>query len=162
MDYSRIRTAADVEQRIKGSIAYYDTRINAWKAVKRLTKKDGSDFANFGKNFENARIYAPYGLHNKLVINFRDENGRYTENYIELAESVSEQFEQINETIGRYQRWKEEAEKDLENAFALAEFTLTKIREIKAEFEKSGCSFDGDLYFSIGALLENSKYFERI
>lgn len=162
MDYNRIRTAADIEQHIKESIAYYDTRINAWEAVRRLTKKDGSDFANFGKNFENARICAPYGLHNKLVVNFRDERGRYTEDYIDLAESVSEQFEQIAETIERYQHWKEEAEKDLENAPALAEFTLAKIREIKAEFEKSGCRFGGSLYYSIGALLENSKYFERV
>ena len=34
-----------------------ETKIKAWKAVKRVTKKDGSDFAVLSKNFDGATLY---------------------------------------------------------------------------------------------------------
>ena len=40
----------EIENKYRNSAKTYQNAITAWQNVKRATKKDGSDFANFGKN----------------------------------------------------------------------------------------------------------------
>lgn len=45
-----------IRKQFENYIQEYEVKIRLWSAVKRVTKKDGSDFQSFGKNFENAEI----------------------------------------------------------------------------------------------------------
>lgn len=46
----------DIKNKFENYILDYEAKIRLWSNVKRVTKKDGSDFQNFAKNFENAKI----------------------------------------------------------------------------------------------------------
>lgn len=50
------KTKEQIRKETENSILMYEKKIELWKKVRRVTKKDGSDFQNFGKNFENAKI----------------------------------------------------------------------------------------------------------
>lgn len=49
-------------------ISRHSALIEAWKAVERQTKKDGSDFAILSKNFKNARLKASVLYGNDLEV----------------------------------------------------------------------------------------------
>lgn len=46
-----IKTA---QENINKNIATYEARLNLWRSVKRVSKKDGADFQSIGKNFTGA------------------------------------------------------------------------------------------------------------
>ena len=52
----RIRNFEDVKNKLQESINYYDCRIKAWESVTFPTKKDGTPFKVFSKNFAGADI----------------------------------------------------------------------------------------------------------
>lgn len=73
-----MRTKEDIRKRLEAGIDYYNARIEAWGKVKRATKKDGTDFAAYGKNFEGAETGKYYGIesamHPYLTVAFRNGN----------------------------------------------------------------------------------------
>lgn len=50
------KSKEEIRKQFEDYIREYEVKIRLWSAVKRVTKKDGSDFQNFAKNFENAKI----------------------------------------------------------------------------------------------------------
>lgn len=129
----KIRNFEDVMNELNKSENYYRCRIEAWKKVSRLSKKDGSDFATLSKNFEGAKICMPYYLNSvsdrQIEICFTDENGRFATDYFKIWRkakdgqeltgrntykpwsetwyemNTEEIFEEINATIEKYQTW---------------------------------------------------------
>lgn len=156
-----IRNSKEVVERIERSVAYYDCRVKAWQNVKRVYKKDGSDFANFNKNFTGGKVEDHYGS-SKFYIHFRDEDGRYMEDWIDAKETPAEQMEAIDDQIRKYSEWKEAAEEELPHAAEIAEFTLNKLREIKEELNKIGYRESGSLYYAICGLIETNAYINRL
>lgn len=57
----RIYTVMQAVEEMRKSVEYYNIRIEAWKKVKRLYKKDGNAFQVLTKNFENCRFNWQYG-----------------------------------------------------------------------------------------------------
>ena len=53
----------NIKTRIKGQIELYEKQLEAWNHVTRNRKKDGSDFANFNKNFNNAELDKGFSAH---------------------------------------------------------------------------------------------------
>lgn len=62
------------------------TRVKAWKRVKRVSKKDGSDFSTFSKNFTGCKVLkSKYGLiPDELELNIfeRSECGEWVDDFI--------------------------------------------------------------------------------
>ena len=78
----------EMKNEYRANAENYKNAINAWSNVKRTTKKDGSDFANFGKNFVNATIRQKYSWCNPtLEVGYRCGNGYYTYDTIEIEKN---------------------------------------------------------------------------
>ena len=60
------RNLEEVKKELQTYIIETEAIMNLWKQVKRKTKKDGTDFAVFSKNFENA-TYGPDIVGNMAV-----------------------------------------------------------------------------------------------
>lgn len=106
-----------IEQTYRGHIDDYKNAINAWSNVKRATKKDGSDFANFGKNFVNATIRQEYSWCNPtLKVDYRCGNS-YTYDTVEIEknDTVNDIFVKINNRIRVFNGYIAEAEKKAKN-----------------------------------------------
>ena len=77
-------TYEDVRKRLRETIDYYDRRIKLWENVTFPTKKDGTPFKVFSKNFDGASIgaYTPVEdwAHPYLTVAgfFKEEDGRQT------------------------------------------------------------------------------------
>lgn len=97
----------------------YLNAINAWKNVKRVTKKDGGDFANIGKNFLNATVGQgnPWDKTLEISVEYRCGN-RYVYDSIEIKndDSIEDVFEKINKRIILFTQYVEEEEKKINNA----------------------------------------------
>lgn len=74
-----------MKNEIEKSINYYKTRIESWQNVKRLYKKDGSDFKNLSQNFANCKIGVDFLNNFTITIFFYDENNKYKSDYIDLV-----------------------------------------------------------------------------
>lgn len=46
----------EIRTKLERYISEYQAKIELWQRVERITKKDGTDFQNFGKNFTNSKI----------------------------------------------------------------------------------------------------------
>lgn len=113
----------EVVEKAAQSVKYYQVRLEAWEKVKRITKKNGEDFQNLNRCFENAEIERHYNS-NYIVVYFRDENGHYTKdelcleaNYYknrEAAETADQVQERIDNLIANYKEWLEKDKKGLE------------------------------------------------
>ena len=80
MDKSTYYRQEAIKAAIK-SAKYYEVRIKAWENVKRVFKKNGSDFKNINKCFENADVTTGNPHETRIYIGFRDENNYYTRDY---------------------------------------------------------------------------------
>lgn len=58
-----------IRAKLEKFISEYKAKIEMWKHVERITKKDGSDFQNFCKNFSNAKIETG-GIHDRDIVVF--------------------------------------------------------------------------------------------
>ena len=92
----------------------YINAINAWKNVKRVTKKDGGNFANIGKNFLNATVKQKYPWDNnlELAIDYHCGSGwTYDSVEVEEGDAVEDIFEKINKRIEVLTQYAEENDK---------------------------------------------------
>lgn len=63
--------------------------LNAWKKVKHLTKKDGTEFKFVSKSFENAKIDYDFSGKPVLKVCFHDDYNGYSNDEIWLYDSYS-------------------------------------------------------------------------
>ena len=75
---------------LENNLADNRTKLNLWKNVKRLSKKDGSDYANFGNNFDGAKVEDYLGSKDALKVFGRSVNGlSWVEDRIELERDAT-------------------------------------------------------------------------
>ena len=128
------------------SVKYYQVRIEAWKNVKRITKKNGEDFQNLNRCFENAEIERQYNR-DYITVRFRDETGHYTKDEINLeanyyteqeaAETADQVQERINKQIAKYKEWLEKDKKGLEQIEKQLEQVNTYLYKIAEIIEQA-------------------------
>ena len=106
-----------MEEGYKNSIHNYENMINAWRNVKRITKKDGTDFLIMSKNFENAILKKDYSWmdYYTLTVDYKYANGGYTYDNITVDnnDTVDDIFRKINERIKGYETSKRKIEEKL-------------------------------------------------
>lgn len=67
----------------------YQRQLEAWQEVRRVSKKDGSDFAAKSKNFINAKYEQSYDVYSfQLRINYYDSTGSYRNSTILCYENI--------------------------------------------------------------------------
>ena len=94
-----------IENEYRDSIENYQELIKAWGNVKRVTKKDGSNFSNFKKNFTNAEIRQEYTWCNPdMKVYYRAKKYGYTYDSIQIEDNdtVESIFKKINNRIEMY------------------------------------------------------------
>jgi len=80
-----------IKKELQNSIEECNAKIAAWENVKRVTKKDGSDFSTLSKNFENAKIVtADYSIRNEKQIRVSGwtENRKFVDDYFSIVPCV--------------------------------------------------------------------------
>lgn len=164
-----IRNANDIIARVNESIDFYASRINAFKAIKRLTKKDGSNFAIASKNFEGDKSkqvyititsrydYTAKANGYRLSINYYDNRHRWREDWIDFL-NVDEAFNKIENTIATSNELKAKAESEREKSEAIANAAIAKLDEISKMLDENGIEKHNTLRYAIGALLKNYEY----
>ena len=134
----------DLIRKMEGYKKEYEAKIELWKKVKRVYKKDGTNFASFGKNFEGASVTPErYSIRENYNLTISDYvNGVYISDDIELYPNVryykhsvaddriiktplieayfkmtiEETFEAINDRIELYSEYIKELEKNISDA----------------------------------------------
>jgi hypothetical protein len=109
----------EIKKEYETNIKSYRNAIEAWSKVKRVSKKDGSDFANLGKNFINANITKPYNWSDGLQISVSHcyGNGEYAHDSSDIddGDSVNIIFNKISNRIKMYKGYIDDYEKKLNN-----------------------------------------------
>lgn len=95
MSEKTIRNMDDILNEIDRRDDYYNSRIRALKSITFPTKKDGTPFAVFGKNFkpgEGMLLYTPSEneTHPKLEYHAKDSKGLWFEDCVDLYLYVDE------------------------------------------------------------------------
>lgn len=111
----RIYTKQDATEKMLKSCKYYEVRIKAWESVKRVFKKDGSNFKNINMCFEGATVTTGNPYETRIYINFRDENGSYCEDYYivrndghNVENATADDVQRtIEKAIENYKKWLE-------------------------------------------------------
>lgn len=146
----------EMENEYRANAENYKNAINAWSNVKRTTKKDGSDFANFGKNFVNATIRQKYSWCNPtLEVGYRCGNGYYTYDTIEIEkdDTVNDIFVKINNRIKVFNGYIAEAEKKAKNA----EYVFSEVDRTVKELIKF-CNENGFSSYEVCSFINNNRW----
>lgn len=118
----------EVRSTLEGYLEDAQTKLELWRNVKRLTKKNGEDFARFGANFEGAKVYTEsWSDYEEINVSGRTASGKWVEDKISLEPvadantdpervtklhdysyeryhlTVEETFEKINKRIRYYE-----------------------------------------------------------
>lgn len=78
-----------IQTNTKRQLAQNIAALNAWKKVKHLTKKDGTEFKFISKSFENAKIGYDFSGKPILKVHFHDDYNRYSSDEIWLYDSYN-------------------------------------------------------------------------
>lgn len=78
-----------IQTNTKRRLAQNIAALNAWKNVKHLTKKDGTEFKFISKSFENAKIDYDFSGKPVLKIYFHDDYNGYSNDEIWLYDSYN-------------------------------------------------------------------------
>lgn len=108
----------EIEKKYRENSKGYQNAIVAWQNVKRVTKKDGSDFANFGKNFVNATIRQEYSwVKPSLKVDYQQGSGSWTYDTIEIEDndSVNDVFDKINKRVELFRGYVADDERKAKN-----------------------------------------------
>lgn len=174
----------DIRKNIQGSIDRYNTKIALWEAVKRVTKKDGSDFQAFGKNFTNCEITREYDDINLNVCG-RTPAGEWVSDYIRTRTCVdywhgekpaedrikrawglkdyfylnpAETMEAIEATITSYKKWRDENLKALEKLDPAYEYTEKVMAELREKLKELCGSDRSTLYHRLEEKIQKFPY----
>jgi len=150
------RNYDEVKKDLQENIEYYNARITAWEAVRIVTKKDGTPFKVYSKNFAGAEIgrYTPVEDYaNPYLTVYFKVAGRYESDQLELTynnRGLDEGLPEENpEREERFSAWgtkhyivtPEEARVKIDNLIA-------RYKEHKAEAERE--------------LNESKEYFDKV
>lgn len=78
-----------IKTNTKRRLAQNIAALNAWKKVKHLTKKDGTEFKFISKSFENAKIDYNFLGRPVLNVHFHDDYNGYSNDEINLYSSYN-------------------------------------------------------------------------
>lgn len=78
-----------IQTNTKRQLAQNIAALNAWKKVKHLTKKDGTEFKFISKTFENAKIDYDFSGKPILKVYFHDDYNKYSNDEIRLYDSYN-------------------------------------------------------------------------
>lgn len=78
-----------IQTNTKRRLAQNIAALNAWKKVKHLTKKDGTEFKFISKSFENAKIDYDFSGKPVLKICFHDDYNGYSNDEVWLYDSYN-------------------------------------------------------------------------
>lgn len=95
----------EITQKLERILNDYKAELKGWQNVKRLTKKDGTDFAIKSKNFGGASYmsstYLSSEMHPCLILNYQS-NGTYLQSelnmYIQVRDMKKEDTRRNNES----------------------------------------------------------------
>lgn len=158
-----IRNTADVIARLDESIDFYASRIKALESIKRLSKKDGSDFAVISKNFDGdkaAGVYikvSPHYDEYRLDFSYRNAKGRYVNDWIDSS-SVDNAFEKIEKLITDDHERMAAREYEKAKAETIANTVIRKLDEISAFLDEEGIEKRNTLRYAIGTLIKDYEY----
>lgn len=80
-----------IVKELENRIDEHEALLEAWQNVKRLHKKDGSDFSVLSKNFENAKVeYESYSIYPAKIVKVwnRGKFGKYYDEEINCTQLV--------------------------------------------------------------------------
>ena len=177
-------TKEQIRIRFENYIREYEDKITLWKKVTVVTKKDGTEFKDFGKNFTNCRVYRPAYSFGDLNIevsgyvnneyrkdeintrelvkysNFKPEDSRiineaYLEPYFYLT--IPEIMEKIQYTIGKYQACIQEYKDYIEKLDALYDIVINGVNSLMDTIKREAGDHNS-LYYEMRELIQNVGY----
>ena len=181
------KSKEDIRKQFENYIKEYEVKIRLWSAVKRVTKKDGSDFQSFGKNFENAEIVRGRICADDFEIRVSDYSiridGRWVDDTIDIKQIVEyskitpaeeqivkESFykpyfymtpdqvmEYIQNTIEIYKRKIEEYKDQLAKLDSLYDFVKVSVDNIMNKI-KAETEGNSSLYYAMRDLIKEVGY----
>lgn len=80
-----------IVKELESRIDEHEAMLEAWQNVKRLYKKDGSDFSVLSKNFENAKVVdEPYSIYPAKIVKVwnRGKSGKYYNEEVNCTQIV--------------------------------------------------------------------------
>ena len=132
-----------IEQEYRDSVDTYTNAIRAWQNVKRVTKKDGSDFSSMSRNFKNATVEREYDWSKNLTlrVNYQYNHG-YTYDTITIGENdtVNDVFRQIENRIDVYRKSLEKVHKKQYNVGTVLKEVDTNMKQLFHFCEEKGFS----------------------
>lgn len=176
-----------IKEEYMNTIADYEARIRLWKAVKRVTKKDGSDFQNFAKNFENAKIERGRICSDDFEINVSDYSvriaGKWVSDNIDIRQVVKyskitpnpdqiqkvkyledffymtpeQTMQMIQYRIESYENQIQECKDQIEQLDNLYEYVTSHVTEIMDHI-KSVAGSNNHLYYEMRKLIQEVGY----
>lgn len=78
-----------IQTSLKRRLAQNEAALKAWKSVKHLTKKDGTEFKYISKSFENAKIDYDFLGCPVLKVYFHDDYNGYSNDEMDLYSSYN-------------------------------------------------------------------------
>ena len=132
-------TINELENKYRSNAKSYQEAIKAWQNVGRVSKKDGGNFVNFGKNFTNATIRQEYTwCKPSLKVDYIQSSGGWTYDTIEIDEkdTVEDVFGKINKRIqllNGYVAEDERKARNTERVFKEVERTMKELTKFCGE-----------------------------
>ena len=179
-------TKESVKAKLDGYIEDYTRKIEMWKKVQLVTKKDGNPFQNLGKNFTNAKVVNEYG---SLYLRVSDwDGGKYPhylddqfhlERYIKdwkgarpsddriytkygNAEAFilnpQEAFDEIQVIISKYEGYRAELEDQLTRLDAAFDYVEKTMAEVNTKLIELCGSDRASLYYSMEEKIRDFPY----
>ena len=145
-----IYTIEDAKNQIAADTIELKEKLAAWETVKRVTKKDGGDFAHMERNFQTSgketRISFEYSAFlSKVIVYYHGKTG-YThatvyidrgDNAGEIDYKIDREKRKLADMIAEHERGYKAAEKRLKKA----EKHLDALRDILLEAKKDGSNY---------------------
>lgn len=134
--------ADELEKKYLANVETYKSAIKAWQNVKRVSKKDGSDFANFSKNFVNANIYREYYWSSQIIRVDYQYNHGWTHDTIDVNDndSVNDIFDKINKRIELFRDYIANNERKAQNTEQVFREVDRSIKELVNFCKEKGFS----------------------
>ena len=175
MDAYKQRKLNEIIETLKGYKRDYENKIELWKRVERVKKKNGDDFSVFSKNFKNANITPSVAsIRPAFEIWVGDYiNGVYTRDYFDITPcvknfhgvvsedrikketliepyfymTIEEIMQEIENTIKKYEEYIKDLNKQIENAGRIFEEFSTAIDSALTTL-KADAGNNSSLYFA--------------
>ena len=182
-----IPTKEEIRTRFENYIREYEEKIKLWKNVKVVTKKDGTPFKDFNRNFEGADVVRPaygFGDIDLVVVNYKiriagnhvtdtihtRELVKYTklnpsedriikETYLEpyFYLTIPEIMEKIQRTIQIYEKNIEEYKDQIEKLDWMYDEVVTRINDTM-DYIRENAGGNTSLYYELRGCIQKVGY----